>query len=160
MGHVTRRGSSWQAAYRDPAGRERTRTFRRKIDAESFVAQMRVDLTAGQWIDPRSRRVTFTEYAERWRSVQIHGHGTEISVEQHLRLHIYPALGDRPIGAIRPTEIQGLVRQLSDRLAPSTLAVVYGRVVAVFRAAVRDRVVAEPVKTFETSSQDFFCASV
>lgn len=142
MGHITRRGSSWQAAYRDPTGRERTRTFRRKVDAEDFLAQMRVDLTMGQWIDPRSRRVTFKDYAEKWRSVQIHGHGTEVSVEQHLRLHVYPVLGDRPIGAIRPTEVQGLVRQLSEKLAPSTLAVVYGRVVAVFRAAVRDRIVA------------------
>ncbi|MDA8046618.1 MAG: site-specific integrase [Actinomycetota bacterium] len=32
---------------------------------------MRVDVTMGQWIDPRSRRVTFKDYAERWRSVQI-----------------------------------------------------------------------------------------
>jgi integrase len=63
-------------------------------------------------------------------------------VELQLRLHVYPVLGDRPIGGIRPTEIQGLVRRLSLELAPSTLAVVYGRVVAVYRAAVRDRVVA------------------
>jgi integrase len=103
---------------------------------------MRVDLGTGEWIDPRSRRVTFKDYAERWRSVQIYGHGTEVSVEQHLRLHVYPLLGNRPIGAIRPTEVQGLVRHLSQKLAPSTLAVVYGRVVAVFRAAVRDRIIA------------------
>ena len=35
-GYVARRGNSWQAAYRDPGGRERTRTFRRKVDAEDF----------------------------------------------------------------------------------------------------------------------------
>ena len=47
-----------------------------------------------------------------------------------------------PLGSIRPTEIQGLVRQLSSSLAPSTVAVVYGRIVSIFRAAIRDRVVA------------------
>lgn len=141
MGYVTRRGKGWQAAYRDPTGRERTKTFRLKVEAEHFLAETRLDLVQGQWIDPRARRITFRKYAEGWRGVQMHSHGTEVSVEQHLRLHVYPILGDRPVGAIRPTEIQGLVRHLSANLAPSTVAVVYGRVVAVFRAAVRDRIV-------------------
>jgi integrase len=141
MGYVTRRGKSWQAAYRDPSGRERTKTFRRKVDAEHFLAEMRLDLTRGQWIDPRARRITFREYAEQWRAVQMHGHGTEVSVEQHLRLHVYPILGERPVGTVRPTEIQGLVRHLSSSLAPATVAVVYGRVVSIFRAATRDRIV-------------------
>ena len=61
---------------------------------------------------------------------------------EHLRLHVYPVLGERPIGSVRPTEVQGLVRQLYNKPASSTVGVVYGRVVAVFRAAVRDRVVA------------------
>ena len=77
MGYVARRGNSWQAAYRDPGGRERTRTFRRKVDAEDFLARMRVDITSGQWIDPRFRQVTFKEYAEQWRVVQVHAQGTE-----------------------------------------------------------------------------------
>ena len=59
-----------------------------------------------------------------------------------LRLHVYPHFGDRPIGRqIRPGEIQATVQRLGQTLAPSTVEVVYGRVVAVFRAAVRDRVI-------------------
>lgn len=46
------------------------------------------------------------------------------------------------MAAIRSSEIQGLVSRLGDDLSPSTVAVVYGRVVAVFKAAVRDRIVA------------------
>lgn len=42
---------------------------------------------------------------------------------------------------MRTSEIQALVHRLGERLAPSTIEVVYGRVVAVFRAAVRDRVI-------------------
>lgn len=53
---------------------------------------------------------------------------------------MYPAIGHRPIAAIRPSEVQGLVQRLAAQLAPSTVEVIYGRVVAVFRAAVRDRV--------------------
>jgi len=50
-------------------------------------------------------------------------------------------IDDRPIAAVRPSKIQALVQTMSAQLAPSTVEVVYGRVVAVFRAAVRDRVV-------------------
>jgi hypothetical protein len=64
-----------------------------------------------------------------------------VSVEQPLRLHVYPVIGGRPIAGIRPDEIQGLGQRLGQRLAPSTVEVVYGRLVSVFRAAVRDRVV-------------------
>jgi integrase len=63
-----------------------------------------------------------------------------VSIETHLRLHVYPTLGHRPIAAVRPSEVQALVHRLGERLASSTIEVVYGRVVAVFRAAVRDRV--------------------
>ncbi len=55
---------------------------------------------------------------------------------------MYPVIGDRPIAAIRTSEIQGLVRQMETTLAASTVGVVYGRVVAVFRAAMRDRILA------------------
>jgi integrase len=45
------------------------------------------------------------------------------------------------MAAIRPSEVQALVQRLATELAPSTVEVIYGRVVAVFRAAVRDRIV-------------------
>jgi integrase len=64
-----------------------------------------------------------------------------MSVEQDLRLHAYPKLGDRPIGAIKPTEVQAIISELASRLAPTTLERVKGRVTAVFRAAIRDRVI-------------------
>lgn len=40
-----------------------------------------------------------------------------------------------------PSEIQGLVQHLVPKLAPATIGVVHGRVVFVFKDAVRDRVI-------------------
>ncbi|MGH3997533.1 MAG: site-specific integrase [Pseudonocardiaceae bacterium] len=57
-------------------------------------------------------------------------------------LVIADTLGDLPMGSIRPTTVQALVTELSGRLAESTLKLAYGYMVAVFRAAVRDRVIA------------------
>lgn len=70
------------------------------------------------------------------------GQGRRRSAEQQLRLHVYPAYRRPDIVVASPDRRQALVQRLSASLAPSTVEVVYGRVVAVFRAAVRDRLIA------------------
>ncbi len=58
MGHVEKRirdkGVVWRARYRDPANRERNKTFTRKIDAERFVASVETSIAKGDWADPAS----------------------------------------------------------------------------------------------------------
>jgi len=142
VAHVAKRNGKYQAAYRGPDGRERTKTFDRKVDATAWLTSVEHSKLSGAYVDPSAGKVTFRDYAEQWRAVQIHRGSTATLVEQHLRLHIYPTLGGRPIAAVRPSEIQALVHGLGQRLSPSTVSVVYGRVAAVFGAAVRDRVVA------------------
>jgi integrase len=115
--------------------------FPRKLDAERHLTQVEHSKLTGAYVDPIAGRITFKSYAEQWRAAQVHRPGTATSVEQQLRRHVYPTIGKRPIGAIRPGEIQALVTKMSDKLAASTVAVVYGRIVAVFRSAVRDRVI-------------------
>lgn len=131
----------WRARYRDAAGKEHARHFDRKVDGERWLTSVEHSKLVGNYVDPGAGKVTFRTFAEEWRAIQIHRAGTATSVEQQLRLHVYPVIGDRPIGAIRQSEIQALVRRLGEKLAPATVEVVYGRVVAVFRSAVRDRII-------------------
>lgn len=141
MAHIERRANNhYRARYRSPDGMEHSRTFARKGEAERFLISIEHSKLTGAYVDPAAGRVTFRAYAEDWRRVQVNRPGTAVSIETHLRLHVYPTLGHRPIAAVRPSEVQALVHRLGERLAPSTIEVVYGRVVAVFRAAVRDRV--------------------
>jgi hypothetical protein len=104
------------------------------------------------YIGPKAGRVSFRTYAEQWRAGQIHRPGTASQVETNLRRHVYPRIGDRPIDAIRQSEIQALVKAMAagakaggeDRtpLAPATVAVAYSWVATVFKAAIADRVIA------------------
>jgi integrase len=135
------RSNRWEVRYRDPEGKQRARLFDRKVDAQRFITSVEHSMLIGGYVDPAAGKVTFQSFAEDWRKVQVHRAGTAQSAEQQLRRHVYPAIGHRPIAAIRPSEVQSLVQRLGTELAPSTAEVVYGRVVAVFRAAVRDRVV-------------------
>jgi integrase len=136
------RDSKWEARWRTPDGKSREKIFDKRVDADQHLTSIENSKLTGAYVDPRAGKITFKTFAEKWRALQVHNDATMVSLEQHLRLHVYPVIGDRPIGAIRPSEIQGLVRKMESSLAASTLAVAYGRVVAVFRAALRDRVIA------------------
>jgi integrase len=132
----------WRARYRDDAGKEHARHFARKVDAQRWLDEVTTAVVTGQYVDPRSGRVTFREYAEQHRTAQVHRPSTQVLVEVRLRRHAYPVLGDRPLSSIRPSEIQSWVKSLAEHLAPSTAVVVYRIVSSVFRAAVRDRMIA------------------
>jgi integrase len=64
-------------------------------------------------------------------------------VDSHLRKHLLPHFGDRRIGSIRPSEVQGWVKGRSLELAPATVEVLYRYLAAIFRAAVKDRLIAD-----------------
>jgi integrase len=134
-------GDRWQARWRDDTGRQRKQNFDRRTDADAHDARIRASLSTGTYIDAAAGKVKFAAFADQWRQMQIHREATEIIIERALRLHVNPVIGHLPIGAVRPGHMQLLVRQMSAELAPSTVAVTYGFVAAMFTAAVRDRLI-------------------
>jgi hypothetical protein len=98
-------------------------------------------VVTGQYVDPRSAKKPFKEYAEEWRTIQPHRPSTAKAVAQHLRCYVYPAWEKRALGAIKPGDVQSWVTSLTTThgLAASTSRTVFNTVNAVFRAAVRDR---------------------
>jgi len=63
---IQRRGGSWRARYYGPDGRQRGRSFKRKSDAERWLAEQRSSVVQGDWTDPARGRVAFGEYASAW----------------------------------------------------------------------------------------------
>jgi integrase len=56
----------WLARYRDMAGRSRSKTFVRKLDAQRFLDQVSTDIRRGDWIDPQTRQIRFDDWANQW----------------------------------------------------------------------------------------------
>ncbi len=121
--------------------RSRSRTFLRKIDAERFLTSIEAAKLTGSYVDPAGGRVTFGSYAEAWQAAQVHRPSTGALVETYLRLHVLPQLGHRPLGAIRTSELQAWAKGRSQVLAPATVRGVHQVVVAIFKAAVADRLI-------------------
>lgn len=135
--------AGWRAMWRDHEGRQRSKTFDRKIDAERHLSTVEADLLRGTYIDPRAGQVTLAEYAEQWMAAQVWRPTTRDLAESHMRNHIGPALGHRRFSTITPTDVQSFVRSLDEKgLAPRTVASVHRRLVSIFEAAVRDRRIA------------------
>jgi integrase len=137
----------WRARYRDADDREHARHFARKADAELWLAQVRADQLRGTYVDPRAGKVTLKAFSDRWLAAQGHRAGTRRLYERTMRLHVLPTLGDRPLGSIRRTDIQGLITASSEHLAPKTVENHLRLIRAVFNAAVEDQLISvSPVR--------------
>lgn len=140
----------WQVRWRDHDNKACKKTFRLKRDALPFKTFVEHALFTHTYLDPAAAKVTFRAYAEQWRRDQNqHRRGTRDQIEGNLRLHVYPVIGDRPIGKITTRDIKNLVdgwttpSGSSGGLAASTVATIYTWTATIFKAAVGDRVIPE-----------------
>lgn len=134
-------GKRWRARWRDPQGKHRSRGFERKVDAERFLATVEGDKLRGAYVDPRDGRQTVASYSEVWLASLSRRESTIYLYRSHMRAHILPAVGHRPLAAVTPTEIRGLVKGLASKLAPTTVVTIHTVLASLFRAAVADRLI-------------------
>ena len=73
MASIEKRRGKYRVRYRDPSGRNRSRTFTRKADADRFAREVEVDMDRGDWIDPRKSAISLQAWAETF-------------LDEHLRL--------------------------------------------------------------------------
>jgi integrase len=134
------RPKPWLVRWRDEAGRQRKKSFARKVDADRFRAEVEHRLNTGSYIDPTAGRTTFRAYAEQWRTMQPHRPNTAARTKSQLSRHVYPVIGERPISQLRASEVQALVAGF--QMAPSSVRPVIATVKAILSAAARDRLIA------------------
>lgn len=143
MASVAKRpNGKWRARYRDADGKEHARHFSRQTDAKQWLNEVTAALVTGDYIDPRAGRVTLETYAADWQASHVGGEAAARIVDNALRLHILPALGSRPLAALRRSHVQGVVKVLSEQLAPGSVRNVYDVLYQVLDAAVEDRKIA------------------
>lgn len=114
MAHIQKRGPNrWRARYRGPDGRERSRTFRRRADAERYLAQAQVDQARGAWVDPRLGRVTFAAWVEAWLQTVSEIRDTTRHRQQGiLDNYLLPRFGDFALGRISRVDVRAFIAEL------------------------------------------------
>jgi integrase len=146
MAHVERRADrKYRARYRGPDGRERSRTFDTKRDAERWLANVETKKANREWIDPALGKTLFEEWSNRWIASVEHElkPKTAEGYRSLLRSQIWPAFGSWPIASIEPTDVRawlGIMSATGLSASRRRQALVVLR--AVLSAAVGDRLVA------------------
>lgn len=144
MGSIRKKDGSYEARYRDLAGRSRSKSFRTKSEASGFLAEIQSAQHAGTWVDPQHGRIRFARWAEQecesWSDLRP---STRARAESLIRTHVVPEFGDTPIGSITPLHVQAWVNRLSESgLSASTVQGCYRLLSRIFDGAVNSRLLA------------------
>lgn len=129
----------WLACWTDPGGQEKTRAFAKKDAARKFADKMEADAERGEYIDPNAGRELFGALADKAVRLRRVGGKSRETYEASSRNHVKPVFGDRPVRAVKPSEILEWMRSPEiSKLAGSTQLTAFLIVRATFDLAVAD----------------------
>ena len=143
MGHVVKTpAGTYRANWRDAAGRQKAKTFRTKKEASLFLVETEASVARGTYVDPHAGRIRFGEYADRWLTARNTQRSTSARDLSLMRNHVLAAWATTPIGKVDHLAVQRWVTDLGTRLSPASVSKCHQLASLVFKAAVRDRLIA------------------
>lgn len=136
----------YEVRFRGTDGKERSRTFRTKKEAERYERSQQTAIEQGLWVDPRAGKVTLEAWAAEWQATVVHLRtSTQRIYAANLRNHILPELGQVQLGKLTPSILRAWLSGLTTkvgghgaRLAPGSVAQAYRTLNRVLMAAVND----------------------
>src|SRR5688572_23302650 len=96
----------WQAVYRDPAGRQRSRTFPTKAAARPCVGEQENAVRPGAYIDQERGQRLFRDVTNEWRETRVVEATTRAAADGRLGLHGIPHFGEMARAAITPMHVR------------------------------------------------------
>jgi hypothetical protein len=132
----------FRACWRDPAGGQKSKSFRTKREANAFLAEVEAALNRGTYIDPHAGRVRFGDFAHQWLQTRAVEARTAERTLSLMRTHVLLKLANWPIAKVDFMSVQEWVTTLGWELAPATLAKCHSLLVMVLRTAVQAKLIA------------------
>lgn len=131
----------YQARYSTPDGREHPApdTFPSKTAAERWLASVETDMARGQWVDPRSRHLLLSGYAESWLTAR-----PDLKIRTRelyqwlLDKYVVPHVGHLPLDKITPGVVRSWHAGLLRDAAPTPTRQAYSLLRAMLNTAVAD----------------------
>lgn len=133
-------------------GREYTKTFDRKLDAQRWVDGEKAKLAMGTWTDPKTAQTTVADWCDTW----LHGFGTRRpntvrTAETHVR-RIVAEFGRYRLAAVKPSDVQGWIWKLKAQgLSPAYVHALHRRLSQIMIAAVDDGIIPKSPCSRKTS---------
>nr|ANY57917.1 Phage integrase [uncultured bacterium] len=138
-GTISKRGDKYLPRFRGPDGREVSKAFSRKADAQRWLDQQTAAVVRGEFVDPTAGRVTFAAFYAEWRERQVWAPRTVEAMDLAASSVPFTAVS---LGALRRSHIESWIKAMTARgLAASTVHTRVQNVRAVLRGAVVDRLI-------------------
>jgi len=135
--------SKWQVRYVDPTGRERSKTFRRRVDADKFLIQIEAQKQQGSWVNPDQSATRLEDWAQHWMATRANLKPKTIaSYQSLLAVHVLPRFGSMPLDRIQRIQIEAWVADLASKLSPSRTRQAHQVLNALLDSAVQARFLA------------------
>lgn len=142
MSHISKtRAGNFRANWRNPSGRQVSKTFGTRRAAAAFLAEVDASLNRGTYVDIRAGKTKFGPYASKWLAARHVERTTSDRDAGIMRNHVLPRWGSVPLARIEHSEVQGWVSELASRLSPATVGECFRMTSSVLRSAVRDRLI-------------------
>jgi integrase len=134
---------AWQARWRDPAGIQRSKNFRRRIDAERHLTAVESEIHAGTYVDSALGKILFDEWLPQAEAARINRRpSTKARDESYFRNLVVPTFGPIPLGSVQPVHVQRWVAGLAEKeYAPATIRKAYQLLCRTFDSAVQSGVI-------------------
>jgi len=124
----------YEVRLRGADGKERSRTFRTKKEAERYERTQHTAVERGVWIDPRAGKVTFEAWATEWQRTVVHLRAsTQRIYAANLRNHIVPDLGQIELGKLTPSMLRAWLSGLTTKAGRSGKPLAAGSVAQAYR---------------------------
>jgi integrase len=108
--------TTYRVRYRDPAGRQRSKVFRLKADADGWLTDNDYAKRHRAWVDPAAGKVRLGEWAERWYATTAALRPTtRRDYRKLLDLEILPTFAAAPIASIDTLAVREWLAALAAR---------------------------------------------
>jgi integrase len=129
----------WLACWDDPDGKEDTKTFSKKTEAETYAKKMEADVARDEYIEPDAGTEKFGQLAEKYLRLRDIGGTSRVKYEQVYRNQVKPTFANRIVKAVRSSEVLEWLRSPEiSKLSPSIQNIAYMIVAGTFDLAVAD----------------------
>lgn len=138
-------GKRWKARYRDTAGKEHSRCFDLRSDADRWLRAQKTARDNRTWVDPARGKVNFRDWLVEWSTSQIPLRpGTVARNDSYTTNHVLPAFGHMRLSAISHEAVCRWVASLSRKgLAPATVKKIFECLSKPMRHAHQQRLISE-----------------
>lgn len=135
------KGLRWLARYVDDRGREHSKAFARKVDAQKWLDGQTAAVVSGTHVAPRDAQLTVEQWCDLWiEGYKVNRESTVREARTHIR-QIVDEFGGMPLSAVRPSQVKTWVARLQVAgMRPSYVYALHSRLSQILSDAVHDGV--------------------